>query len=181
MSISWAPRSAPRAHGKLRKGPRGKLTGRKRSLVDPHGGLRRVRPAVSHDRPGLNGPRLVRLCNATWTGGRERLVPTSLWSRRRSERIHAGWLESLLFGVELLSMRKSNWTPSIVPGGDENDQTIYLVADNFGKVGRAWREADYEASDLETFITCSPGNRTIRSASSPSVRLSAGRKTFPRM
>jgi hypothetical protein len=27
-------------------------------------------------------------------------------------------------------MRKSNWTPSIVP--DENDRTIYLVADDLG-------------------------------------------------
>ena len=49
-------------------------------------------------------------------------------------------------------MRKSNWTPSIVPGGGENDQTVYLVADDFGKVGRAWRETDYEASDLEAIV-----------------------------
>jgi hypothetical protein len=27
-------------------------------------------------------------------------------------------------------MRRSNWTPSIVPSG--YDQTVYLVADNFG-------------------------------------------------
>jgi hypothetical protein len=47
-------------------------------------------------------------------------------------------------------MRKSNWTPSIVP--DENDRTIYLVADDLGKPGRAWREADYEATILETVI-----------------------------
>jgi hypothetical protein len=47
-------------------------------------------------------------------------------------------------------MRKSNWTPSIVPGG--HDQTVYLVADDFGRVGRAWREADYEGTDLETVI-----------------------------
>jgi hypothetical protein len=47
-------------------------------------------------------------------------------------------------------MRKSNWTPSIVP--NENDQTVYLVADDFGKTGRAWREADYETTDLETVI-----------------------------
>jgi hypothetical protein len=49
-------------------------------------------------------------------------------------------------------MRRSSWTPSIVPGGDENDQTVYLVADDFGKVGRAWRETDYEASDLEAIV-----------------------------
>jgi hypothetical protein len=27
-----------------------------------------------------------------------------------------------------------------------------LVADDFGRLGRAWREADYEATDLETII-----------------------------
>ena len=53
------------------------------------------------------------------------------------------------FGAEL-RMRRSNWTPSIVPADD--DQTIYLVADDFGKIGRVWREADYEATDLETVI-----------------------------
>jgi hypothetical protein len=47
-------------------------------------------------------------------------------------------------------MRKSNWTPSIVP--NETDQTVYLVADDFGKTGRAWREADVETTDLETVI-----------------------------
>jgi hypothetical protein len=47
-------------------------------------------------------------------------------------------------------MRKSNWTPSIVPNG--NDQTVYLFADDFGKIGRAWRETDLEATDLETVI-----------------------------
>ena len=47
-------------------------------------------------------------------------------------------------------MRSSSWTPSIVPGG--NDETVYLVADDFGRFGRAWREADYEATDLETVI-----------------------------
>ena len=47
-------------------------------------------------------------------------------------------------------MRKSDWTPSIIPG--DNDQTVYLVAEDFGKLGRAWREADYEATDLETVI-----------------------------
>src|SRR3954453_4365140 len=52
-------------------------------------------------------------------------------------------------GVELL-MRRSNWTPSIVP--DDRDQTVYLVADDFGKPGRAWAEADYETADLETVI-----------------------------
>jgi hypothetical protein len=47
-------------------------------------------------------------------------------------------------------MRSSNWTPSIVPNG--NEQTVYLVADDFGKNGSAWRETDCEAADLETVI-----------------------------
>ena len=47
-------------------------------------------------------------------------------------------------------MRKSNWTPSIVPRSD--DQNVYLVADDLGKAGRCWREADYEITDLETVI-----------------------------
>jgi hypothetical protein len=50
-------------------------------------------------------------------------------------------------------MRRFNWTPSIVPG--DHDETFYLVADHFGRIGRAWREGDYdyEATDLETVIT----------------------------
>lgn len=47
-------------------------------------------------------------------------------------------------------MRKSNWTPSIVPRG--NDQDIYLVMDDLGRLGRVWREADAEATDYETVI-----------------------------
>src|SRR6476660_1833473 len=47
-------------------------------------------------------------------------------------------------------MRGSDWTPSIVP--NDQDQTVYLVADDFGKIGRAWRETDYETTDLETTI-----------------------------
>ena len=47
-------------------------------------------------------------------------------------------------------MRRSSWTPSIVP--NDNDETVYLVADDFGRLGCAWREADYEATDLETVL-----------------------------
>ena len=46
-------------------------------------------------------------------------------------------------------MRKSPWSPSVVP---TDDDTIYLVADDFGKIGRCWRETDME-STLETVIT----------------------------
>jgi hypothetical protein len=35
-------------------------------------------------------------------------------------------------------MRKSSWTPSIVPRAD--DQDVYLVVDDFGRLGRVWRE-----------------------------------------
>jgi hypothetical protein len=44
-----------------------------------------------------------------------------------------------------------NWTPSIVPSGD--GETVYLVLDDFGHLGRSWRETDTETTDLETVIT----------------------------
>jgi len=47
-------------------------------------------------------------------------------------------------------MRKSNWTPSIVPPTRLHD--VYLV-DDLGRIGRVWREADYEATDYETVVT----------------------------
>jgi hypothetical protein len=47
-------------------------------------------------------------------------------------------------------MRRSNWTPSIVPKSD--DQTVYLVVDDFGAHGRAWCETDIETTDVETVI-----------------------------
>src|ERR1700753_1241959 len=47
-------------------------------------------------------------------------------------------------------MPRTGWTPSIVPKGD--DQNVYLVVDDFGRNGRAYREADVEATDLETLI-----------------------------
>jgi hypothetical protein len=33
------------------------------------------------------------------------------------------------------------------------DQTVYLVVDNFGSLGTAYRETDIERTDLETVIT----------------------------
>jgi hypothetical protein len=47
-------------------------------------------------------------------------------------------------------MRKSGWTPSIVPNDD--DQTAYIVVDDFGPVGRSYRETDAERADLEAVI-----------------------------
>ncbi len=46
-------------------------------------------------------------------------------------------------------MRKP-WIPSIVP--DRYDETVYLVLEDFGRHGRAWRETDVERTDLETVI-----------------------------
>jgi hypothetical protein len=43
-------------------------------------------------------------------------------------------------------MRRS---PSIIPGIDRD---VYLVLDDFGKIGRAWRETDVEDTDYETVI-----------------------------
>ena len=47
-------------------------------------------------------------------------------------------------------MHRTDWTPSIVPRGD--DQNVYLVVDDFGRNGRVYREADVETADLETVI-----------------------------
>ena len=47
-------------------------------------------------------------------------------------------------------MRRSSWTPSIVP--DDDDQNVYLVLDDFGRRGRAYRETDVERADLEAVI-----------------------------
>jgi hypothetical protein len=55
---------------------------------------------------------------------------------------------SVVRGV--LVMRRSNWTPSIVPNGD--DQNVYIVLDDFGRIGRAYRETDAERADLEAVI-----------------------------
>lgn len=46
-------------------------------------------------------------------------------------------------------MSHSRWTPSIIPA---DEPAAYLVGDDFGRAGRAWREADMEAADLETVI-----------------------------
>jgi hypothetical protein len=44
----------------------------------------------------------------------------------------------------------ARWTPSIIPHDD--DQNVYLVVDDFGRSGRAYREADVEDTDLEMVI-----------------------------
>jgi hypothetical protein len=73
-------------------------------------------------------------------------------------------------------MRKSNWTPSIVPNSD--DQNVYLVVDDFGRHGRAWRETDVENTDLETVILdMLEGQFKTLSGSSRSIPPKSGRKT----
>jgi len=48
-------------------------------------------------------------------------------------------------------MRRSDRSPSIVPPG--NDHDVYLVLDDFGgRLGQSWREADVEATRLETVL-----------------------------
>jgi hypothetical protein len=47
-------------------------------------------------------------------------------------------------------MRKSNWTPSIVPAGE--DQNVYMLVDDLGRLGRIWPEMNLESIDLETVI-----------------------------
>ena len=48
-------------------------------------------------------------------------------------------------------MREPGWTPSIVPK-EEDDQNVYIVLDDFGRNGRAYRETDVERADLEAVI-----------------------------
>jgi len=44
-----------------------------------------------------------------------------------------------------------NWTPSIVPNGD--DQNFYIVVNNYGKLGPAFAETDLGEAYLETTIS----------------------------
>lgn len=43
----------------------------------------------------------------------------------------------------------ARWTPSVVPNIEQN---VYLVVDDFGQLGRAYRETAVEEADLETVI-----------------------------
>jgi hypothetical protein len=46
---------------------------------------------------------------------------------------------------------RSSWTPSLV--SDHDDQTVDLVVDDSGRLGRAYREIDVKKTDLETAIS----------------------------
>jgi hypothetical protein len=51
-----------------------------------------------------------------------------------------------------------------------HEPTVYLVANDFGQAGRAWREADLETTNLETVIQdLLVGDIAGRSRSSPST------------
>jgi len=60
-------------------------------------------------------------------------------------------------------------SPSIAPQNRNRD--VYLVLDDFGRLGRAWREARRWSE------TYSKGNTKIQSASLPSIPPEAGRAT----
>jgi hypothetical protein len=77
-------------------------------------------------------------------------------------------------------MRRS-WTPSIVPNG--TDQTVYLVLNDFGRLGRAYCEASEDRSDLETTISDLIAGQYDNPlfASSPSTPPSVGPKMFRNM
>jgi hypothetical protein len=47
-------------------------------------------------------------------------------------------------------MRRSNWTPSIVP--NDFDQNVYLVVDDFGREGLSFREISLDRTDVESVI-----------------------------
>jgi hypothetical protein len=74
-------------------------------------------------------------------------------------------------------MPRAGRTPSIVSKG--HDQNVYLVVDDFGRNGRAYREADVEATDLETVIAdLLDGQYKNRSGSSVSTPPRSGRRMY---
>ena len=73
-------------------------------------------------------------------------------------------------------MRRS---PSIVPAAADRD--AYLVLDDFGELGRSWRETDEAHANRDSVITdLLQGQYSWPCKSSPSTPLKAGRVTFRR-
>jgi hypothetical protein len=70
-------------------------------------------------------------------------------------------------------MRKSGWTPSMVHCEDQN---VYLVVDDLGRLGRVWREAllgcwfQLREGDVRRMYRCCPG-------AAPALRFAAARRT----
>jgi hypothetical protein len=50
----------------------------------------------------------------------------------------------------VLSLRTQPGSPSIVPG--DEDQTVYIVLDDFSPIGSSYREIDVGRADLEAVI-----------------------------
>ena len=71
-------------------------------------------------------------------------------SYRRNELTIACFKITVGLVVVECQMRTSRWTPSIVP--DRADQTVYLVENDFGRLGRAFVETDREYADLQATI-----------------------------
>jgi hypothetical protein len=71
-----------------------------------------------------------------------------------------------------------NRTPFIVSNGD--DETDDLVLDDFGDLGRCWRESDIQ-TNLETVITdLMEVNTTTRCGSLASIPSNTGRAMYRR-
>jgi hypothetical protein len=67
-------------------------------------------------------------------------------------------------------------SPSTAPHGP--DQDTYLVLDDFGQTGQAWRETNVNAADRETVIrNCWPASTATRFGSWRSTLPKAGRVT----
>jgi len=66
--------------------------------------------------------------------------------------------------------------PSIAPHDTERD--VYLVLEDFGRLGRSWREADEDGTDRERLIRdLVEGSTASRCVSWPSTRPRAGPAT----
>jgi hypothetical protein len=59
-------------------------------------------------------------------------------------------LESRLF-LEVLWCVDPTGPLRLFPAADDHE--VYLVVDDLGRLGRVWREANYEATDFETVVT----------------------------
>ena len=67
-------------------------------------------------------------------------------------------------------------SPSIIP--DDADRDIYLMLDDFGRLGRAWRETDESAADRDALIRDLLNDQiATQCASRRSTRWRAGRVT----
>jgi len=49
-------------------------------------------------------------------------------------------------------MRSPPTTPDVTPADAETGETVYILLDDFGPLGRAYRETDEAKADLETVI-----------------------------